>query len=70
PGPFYDDTPQGDIANVRADYVNGMNADDGVTLSLRTFDEDTSLLTTPGWDDVTGVGSVTASYINQVAYGR
>jgi subtilase family serine protease len=67
--PFYDETPQGDPANVRADYVNGINASDGVTFSLRTFDEDSSLVTRPGWDDVTGVGSVTESYIDQVASG-
>jgi subtilase family serine protease len=67
--PFFDATPQGDPANVRADYANSINADDGVTFSLRTFDEDTSLVTTPGWDDVTGVGSSTAAYIAQVAAG-
>jgi hypothetical protein len=68
-GPFYDATPQGDLANARADYANGINADDGVTFSLRTFDEDSSLVTTRGWDDVTGVGSVTAGYFAQIFGG-
>ena len=67
--PFYDATPQGDVANARADYANGINADDGVTFSLRTFDEDSSLFTTRGWDDVTGVGSVTSGYFAQIAGG-
>jgi subtilase family serine protease len=67
--PFYDATPQGDPANVRADYVNSINADDGVSLSLRTFDEDSSLFTTRGWDDVTGVGSVTKQYLELAAGG-
>jgi subtilase family serine protease len=67
--PFYDETPQGDPANVRADYVNMINADDGVSLSLRTFDEDSSLFTTGGWDDVTGVGSVTRQYLDLASGG-
>jgi subtilase family serine protease len=49
-------------ANVRADYVNSVDATDGVAYSVRTFDDDSSLQTGPGWDDVTGVGSPTASY--------
>jgi subtilase family serine protease len=64
--PYYDATPQGDAANARADYVNAINADDGVTYTVRAFDEDTSLFTAPGWDDVTGVGSVTAAYIAEL----
>ncbi len=49
-----DVTPQGDVANARADYVNGINADDGVIYSVRTFDEDTSLFVAPGWDAFSG----------------
>jgi subtilase family serine protease len=69
-GAFYDVTPQGDEANARADYVNGMNADDGITYTVRTFDQDTSLTTGPGWDDVTGVGAPTAEYIAQLIAGK
>ncbi len=61
---FYDVTPQGDAGNVRADYANGQNADNGVVFSVRTFDQDSSLTTGPGWDDVTGVGSVTSRYLD------
>ncbi|HET6171213.1 MAG TPA: S53 family peptidase [Gaiellales bacterium] len=68
-GPFYDATPQGDAANARADYVNGINPDDGVTYTVRAFDQDTSLFTTRGWDDVTGVGAPTATYIAELVKG-
>ena len=66
---FYDETPQGDIANARADYANSVNADDGIVYSVRTFDEDSSLTTAPGWDDVTGVGSPTSKYLDEIAWG-
>jgi subtilase family serine protease len=67
--PYYDVTPQGDEANARADYVNGINADDGVTFTVRAFDQDTSLFTASGWDDVTGVGSATQAYIQRLVKG-
>jgi subtilase family serine protease len=57
-GAFYDVTPQGDAGNVRSDYANAVNADGGLIYSVRTFDQDSSLTTGPGWDNVTGVGSV------------
>jgi subtilase family serine protease len=61
-GVYYDVTPQGDAGNVRSDFVNGQNADNGLAYSVRTFDQDSSLTTGPGWDDVTGVGSPTSGY--------
>jgi subtilase family serine protease len=64
PGEFYDVTPQGDPGNVRADYANGQNGDDGILYSVRTFDQDSSLMTDRRWDDVTGVGSLTSNYFN------
>jgi subtilase family serine protease len=63
-GVYYDVTPTGDAGNVRSDFVNGENADDGLTYSVRTFDQDSSLTTNPGWDDVTGVGSPTSRYFS------
>jgi subtilase family serine protease len=57
PGAYYDVTPQGDAGNVRADFANGYNGDGGLTYTVRTFDQDSSLVTAPGWDDVSGVGS-------------
>ena len=63
-GVYYDVTPQGDLGNVRSDYANGENADDGIIYSLRTFDQDSSLQTDRGWDDVTGVGAPTSRYFD------
>lgn len=53
--------------NVRVDYANGVNPDDGLIYSLRLFDLDSSLHVTPGWDDVTGVGSPTVRYPFDIA---
>jgi subtilase family serine protease len=49
-------------AVVRADFVNGANASAGFVYSVRSMDDDTSLATTAGWDDVTGVGTPTTAY--------
>jgi subtilase family serine protease len=49
--------------NVRPDFVNGVNKADGLVYSIRTFDQDTSLTTGPGWDDVTGVGTPNAVFL-------
>jgi subtilase family serine protease len=46
---------------VRVDYVNGVNAHDGLVDSLRTFNFTQSLMTTPGYDDVTGNGTPNGS---------
>lgn len=51
-------------ANVRPDYANGVNQKDGILYSVRTFDDDSSLDTKPGWDDVTGVGSPNSAYFD------
>ena len=52
-----------DAGNVRVDYVNGVDATAGLVYSVRTFDQDSSLQVTQGWDDVTGVGVPTPSWI-------
>ena len=64
---YFDVTHQGDLGNVRSDFKNSLNASGGIRYSVRTFDQDSSLTTRPGWDDVTGVGSPTAAYIRQVS---
>lgn len=43
--------------DVRVDFANGENASGGLLYSVRTFDQDASLTTGKGWDDVTGIGS-------------
>ncbi len=51
------------IANVRVDYANSFDASDGLLVSLRSFGLDSSLSATPGYDNVTGVGTPGASYV-------
>ena len=51
------------IANVRVDYANSTDASDGTITSLRTFGTDSSLHATPGYDDVTGVGTPGTGYV-------
>jgi subtilase family serine protease len=56
--------------DVRAAYVNGVDATDGYVYSARWFDQD-GILTihvTPGYDDVTGIGSPSgSSWLSAVA---
>ncbi len=63
---YYDVTPQGDQGNIRSDFINSLNSSAGIRYSVRTFDQDSSLTTGPGWDDVSGVGSITARYFQAV----
>ena len=55
-----------DPGNVRVDYVNGENPAGGLVYSVRTFDQDSSLTTVKGWDDVTGVGVPNAGWLTSV----
>ncbi|MFI1968118.1 S53 family peptidase [Streptomyces cinnamoneus] len=48
---------------VRVDYVNGADEKEGLTTSLRSMGGDTSLSATPGYDNVTGVGSPADGYV-------
>jgi hypothetical protein len=58
------------IADVRNDFVNGVDASDGITTSLRTFDQTQTLATTAGYDDVTGVGSPHGqAFLSALAFG-
>ena len=52
---------------VRVDYVNSVDASDGTTASLRTENQTLSLPTTPGYDDVTGLGRPTAALLSALA---
>jgi subtilase family serine protease len=54
--------------NVRPDFANDINAADGYLYSVRTFNQDSSLFTSKGWDDVTGVGAPTGAFVR--ALGR
>jgi subtilase family serine protease len=46
-----------DAGDVRVDFANGLDASNGLLYSVRTFDQDSSLTTVKGWDNVTGVGT-------------
>jgi subtilase family serine protease len=56
-------TPQ-DPGNVRVDFANGLDDSAGLLYSVRTFNQDSSLTTGPGWDDVTGLGSPNAGWLS------
>jgi subtilase family serine protease len=49
-------SPRTQIAALRNDFNNGVNSNDGTTISLRSMNFDTSLHTEPGYDNVTGLG--------------
>jgi subtilase family serine protease len=65
-GAFYD-VLHVQAAVVRVNYANGIDASNGLRYRLRTFDQGLSLQTTAGWDDVTGVGSPTSSFISALS---
>ena len=68
---FYDPTTQApDAGNIRSDFANSYNADGGLLDTIRTFDQDGTLKATRGWDDITGVGTVTANYFKALASRR
>lgn len=56
-----------DAGNVRADYVNSVDATKGVVYSVRTFGEDSSLTMGRGWDQTTGLGTVNGSFVSALA---
>jgi subtilase family serine protease len=78
-----DVVPQTAAGVVRVDYVNGENDADGLLYSVRTLgyvtsaetvaapagqtDYNASIFTRPGYDDVTGLGSPTASFYGALA---
>ena len=49
-----------------SDFANGLDAADGYLYSVRTFNQDSSLFTAKGWDDVTGVGAPTAAFVKAI----
>jgi subtilase family serine protease len=64
PGAFTDVVdPASTVAVVRTNYVNSVDASGGLSYVLRTANQTLSLHTTPGYDDVTGLGSPTAAIL-------
>lgn len=54
-------------AVVRVDYANTVDGSAGLLYSARTFDQTNTLATTPGYDDVTGLGSPSDGFLSAVA---
>jgi len=56
---LYDPKPKTGVGVVRNDYVNSVDATDGITTTLRSIDVTTGtiLRARTGYDDITGVGS-------------
>ena len=55
--------PASTVAVVRTNYVNGVDASAGLAYVLRTMNQTLSLQTTPGYDDVTGLGTPTSAFL-------
>jgi Predicted protease len=61
-------SPASPLAIVRSDYINGIDTSGGLRYSLRTLDQTLSLKTTPGYDDVTGLGTPTSSFLSALSH--
>jgi len=60
--------PPSTVAAVRVDYINRVDASNGLRTSLRTMNYTLSLQTTPGWDDVTGIGTPASGFVSALAH--
>ncbi|MEU2336009.1 S53 family peptidase [Streptomyces sp. NPDC013172] len=59
------DKPTGkDLAVARVDFANGYDATNGLLTSVRSLGKDSSLSAVKGYDDVTGVGTPAAGYVD------
>jgi subtilase family serine protease len=67
PSAFNDVTPVSTKGDVRVDFANGVDASNGLLYSVRTFNQDSSLKTKSGWDDVTGLGTASPRWIGALA---
>ncbi len=60
-------SPSATIAMVRSNYKNSIDATGGLSYVLRTANQTLSLQTTPGYDDVTGLGTPTSSFLSMIS---
>jgi subtilase family serine protease len=60
-------SPASTIAMVRTNYVDNVDAGAGLAYRLRTANQTLSLQTTPGYDDVTGLGTPASSFLAKVS---
>jgi subtilase family serine protease len=56
-----------DAGNVRADFANGVDASSGILYSVRTFNQDSSLQVTAGYDLVTGLGVPNTGWLTAIS---
>jgi subtilase family serine protease len=61
-------SPASTLAVVRTNYNNSVDATAGLNYRLRTLNQTLSLQTTPGYDDVTGLGSPTSSFLSALSH--
>ena len=60
--------PASPMAVVRTDFANFVNPHDGLAYTLRSLNQTGTLDTTPGYDDVTGLGSPNGqSFLNAMS---
>src|SRR3954468_4132616 len=57
--------PAGDV---RVDYVNGVDASNGLRTSIRAFGDTLGLKSIPGFDDATGLGTPTAALLGTLSH--
>lgn len=60
-------SPASTLAVVRTNYANSVDASNGLLYSLRTLNQTLSLQTTPGYDDVTGVGTPASGFLSAMS---
>jgi subtilase family serine protease len=61
-------SPASTVAVVRTNYNNGVDATAGLAYRLRTMNQTLSLQTTPGYDDVTGLGTPAPLFFGSVCH--
>jgi len=69
-GAFFDVTPVvAGTSVVRVDYVNGVDATNGLLASVRTIDDETGLTihVRDGYDDITGIGTPGSTFVSSLA---
>jgi hypothetical protein len=56
-----------DAGNVRADFANSVDDSAGIVYSVRTFNQDSSLELTSGYDLVTGIGVPNTGWLTAIS---
>lgn len=59
---YTDVKPSGVKGVVRANYVNGIDPSGGISYTVRTWGQDSTLAVAKGWDPVTGLGRPSATF--------